>query len=163
MANRKVPDGLRLLLHPQIAAVADEQAAKIGGLGLDFDAVPTLLDDPAREEWERLSVVYADQRTRFREGDRALVIAYCCYWSAFAKAAADVAARGSVVTGRTAKDRDRVVKNPATVAMREAATQLRYLCNALGLSPDSRGRIGITDAPAQTDTDDVFGPANPFT
>jgi hypothetical protein len=31
------------------------------------------------------------------------------------------------------------MKNPATVAMREAATQLRYWCRELALTPDARG------------------------
>ena len=157
MANRLVPKGLKVLIDPDFAAVDAEREARVGGLGLDFDDIPVLLDDPSRSEWLRLSRVYADQPTRSREADRALVIAYCVYWSAFEQAARDVTARGVVVTGRSGKDKDRLVKNPSTVAMREAVTQVRYLANALGLSPDARGRIGITDEPAAHEDDD-----NPF-
>lgn len=59
--------------------------------------------------------------------------------------------------GRSDKDRGRMVKNPATVAMREAATQLRYWCRELALTPDARGRTGIKDAdPNREDGDNPF-------
>ncbi|MGH3920760.1 MAG: P27 family phage terminase small subunit [Pseudonocardiaceae bacterium] len=64
---------------------------------------------------------------------------------------------GPVVEGRSDKDRGRMVKNPATVAMREAATQLRYWCRELALTPDARGRTGIKDAdPNREDGDNPF-------
>ncbi len=50
-----------------------------------------------------------------------------------------------------------MVKNPATVAMRECATQLRYWARELGLTPDARGRIGVTDDPRRrADSDNPF-------
>ncbi len=131
--------------------------AKIGGVGLDFDDEPALLDAAGLAEWRRLAGVFEDQPTRFREADRAALTAFCGFWSAYAAAAADVAARGPVVEGRGDHDRDRTVKNPATVAMREASTQLRYWARELGLTPDARARIGIAEAPT-----DQPGEGGPF-
>ena len=145
MPNRRQPDDLKLLNRPHLAAAAVARDAAVGGNGLDFAVVPAVLDSAGRTEWARLGQVFAHDETRFREGDRAAVVAYCCYWSAFEAAAADVAKNGPVVPGRGDKDHDRLVKNPATVAMREAATQLRYWARELALTPDSRGRTGITD------------------
>lgn len=131
--------------------------AQLAGLGIEWATVPGVLDEAGRAEWERLSRVFADAPVRFREGDRAAVTAYCVYWSVFAAAAADVARRGPVVEGRSAEDRARLVKNPATVAMREAATQLRFWCRELALTPDSRGRTGITEHdPSRDDQDNPF-------
>ena len=133
--------------------------AAVGGVGLDFDAVPEVLDTAGRAEWSRLGEVFARDETRFREGDRAAVTCYCAFWSAFAAAAQDVAGNGPVTAGRSAKDRGRLVKNPATTAMRESATQLRYWARELGLTPDARGRIGVSDvAPDPADEDNPFAP-----
>ncbi len=116
-----------------------------------------VLDDVARVEWHRLAAVFAeDHPVRFREGDRAAIVAYCAYWSAFVTAAGEVARHGPIVEGRSDKDRGRLVKNPASIAMREAATQLRYWCRELTLTPDARGRTGITDT--DTKRDDVDNP-----
>lgn len=118
--------------------------AQLAGLGLNWSEVPEVLDEMARVEWQRLATVFVDDPVRFREGDRAALVAYCCFWSSFTTAAADVA-------------RGRLVKNPATVAMREAATQLRYWVRELALSPDSRGRTGISEAdPNREDADNPF-------
>jgi P27 family predicted phage terminase small subunit len=146
VANRRAPQALQLLSPDQAAAELVRDAA-VGGVGLDFDDVPDVLDEAGRAEWQRLGEVYAATETRFREGDRAAVTAYCAYWSAFLAAAQDVSTNGPVVPGRSAKDRGRLVKNPATVSMRECATQLRYWARELGLTPDARGRIGVTDDP----------------
>lgn len=115
-----------------------------------------LLDETARIEWQRLAAVFADDPVRFREGDRAALVAYAAYWSAFVTAAGEVARDGPVIEGRSDKDRGRLVKNPATVAMREAATQLRFWCRELALTPDSRGRTGITDADPADDAENPF-------
>ena len=142
MPNRRT--GLKL--RPSLAVVPDEHEARVGGIGLDFEDVPAMLDADGRAEWHRLAGIYERTPTRFREGDRAAVTAYCAYFAAFRQAAADVAERGTVVEGRSARDRGRMVKNPATVAMREASTQLRYWARELGLTPDARGRAGIREA-----------------
>jgi P27 family predicted phage terminase small subunit len=132
--------------------------AEIGGLGLDWSVQPDMLDAAGLAEWERLAVVYANDATRFREGERAALTAYCSYWSAFSGAACDVRDRGPVVEGRSDMDRGRMVKNPATVAMREASQQLRYWARELGLTPDARVRIGLADQDDRMPEDD----SNPF-
>lgn len=141
-------------LRPGAASAKDAQLA---GLGIEWQTVPAVLDEAGRTEWQRLAGVFEQDATRFREGDRAALTAYCVYWSAFLLVAEDVARNGPVVEGRSDKDRGRMVKNPATVAMREAATQLRYWCRELALTPDSRGRTGITDTdPNRQDADNPF-------
>jgi P27 family predicted phage terminase small subunit len=132
--------------------------AEIGGNGLCWTDVPQVLNEAGRAEWERLANVYDWNPTRFREGDRAAVTAYCVYYAAFLAAQGDVSERGPLVEGRSDKDRGRLVKNPATVAMREASTQLRYWARELGLTPDARGRMGLSDAPKADPANDD----NPF-
>lgn len=134
----------------------DGAEARTGGIGLDFAKVPSLLDRSARAEWRRLADVFADDATRFREGDRAALTAYCVFFSAFTRAAADVGKRGTTVPGRSNSDADRMVKNPNVQAMRDAATQLRYWARELGLTPDARGRMGIKDE-VEDDDDNIFG------
>lgn len=152
----KIPKGLKIL--PQKAAVALVKDAEIGGLGLDWAEQPDILDDAGLSEWERLAAVYANDAARFREGERGAIVAYCSWWSAFATAAADVRDRGPVVEGRSDMDRGRMVKNPATVAMREASQQLRYWARELGLTTDARIRIGLADQSDRNPEDDD----NPF-
>ena len=158
MPARRTPHGLRLKLPDSDLRVAGPaKDAQLAGLGIEWATVPAVLDEAGRTEWQRLAEVFARDPVRFREGDRAAVTAYCVYWSAFLQAAEDVACRGPVVEGRSADDRARLVKNPSTVAMREAATQLRYWCRELALTPDSRGRTGITDTdPTRDDADNPF-------
>jgi P27 family predicted phage terminase small subunit len=155
MSARRVPDGLRIMTTGAPAVVADH-AGVAGGVGLDFADVPGVLDGAGRDEWTRLAGVFAGQPVRFREADRAALLAYCVYFSAFTRAAADVVARGPVVPGRSTRDGGRAVKNPAAVAMRDAATQLRYWARELGLTPDSRGRSGIADDPMPARYDNPF-------
>jgi P27 family predicted phage terminase small subunit len=158
-ARRKdpsVPDGLKILSPEPALRIAKQ--AEIGGLGLDWSDCPDILDAAGLAEWERLAEVYAHDAVRFREGERAAVTAYCAYWSAFQSAQRDVRDRGPVVEGRSDMDRGRVVKNPATVAMREASTQLRYWARELGLTTDARVRIGLADQADDKNRDDD----NPF-
>ena len=152
----RIPDGLRVLPPAKTLAVAKD--AVIGGLGLDWSDRPDMLDEAGLAEWDRLAAVYANDATRFREGERAAITAYCSYWSAFSAAARDVRDRGPVVEGRSDMDRGRLVKNPATVAMREASQQLRYWARELGLTTDARVRIGLADAGDDKGSDD----GNPF-
>jgi P27 family predicted phage terminase small subunit len=128
-----------------------DQDSKVGGLGLDFDDVPVMLGNVGGAEWERLGRVFADQPTRFREGDRAVLVAYCLAWSIYLMATAELASDGLLVTGRSAPDRERRVKSPAMTVWSQAGSQLRYLARELGLSPDSRGRMGLKDAPESQD------------
>lgn len=125
--------------------------AKVGGIGLDFDEIPPMLADAGLAEWSRLGVVFADQPTRFREGDRAILVAYCLTWSLYLDAVAELAGDGLTVLGRSASDRGRQVKNPVLVSMTQLSGQLRFLARELGLTPDSRSKLGLKDAGEVTD------------
>ena len=157
-ARRKdpaIPAGLKILTPEPALRIAKE--AEIGGVGLDWSEPPASMDGVGLAEWERLAVVFAHDATRFREGERAAVTAYCAYWSVFEAARADVAERGTVVEGRSDMDRGRMVKNPNVAAMREASQQLRYWARELGLTTDARVRIGLSEAGDSKNDDD-----NPF-
>lgn len=157
MPARRTPPNLKLLAEGAAKRDPVARDAQLAGLGLEWTEVPEVLDETARAEWNRLAEVFAGDPCRFREGDRAALVAYCVYWSAFVTAAAALGRDGPVVAGRSSKDRDRSVKHPATVVLREAATQLRYWCRELALTPDARGRAGITDAgPTAEDPDNPF-------
>ncbi|MFE3109353.1 phage terminase small subunit P27 family [Kitasatospora indigofera] len=149
-----IPEDLRILTPKVVQAAARD--AEVGGLGLNWAATPDILDAVGLTEWRRLEETYRAEPVRFREGDRAAVAAYCSWWSAFAVAAADVRDRGPVVEGRSDHDRGRLVKNPATVAMREASQQLRYWARELGLTVDARVRIGLADTSETNDDDNPF-------
>lgn len=156
-ARRKapaIPKGLNILAPEPALRIAKE--AEIGGLGLDWSRQPDILDGEGLAEWLRLADVYAHDAVRFREGERAALIAYCAYWSAFCAAAADLRDRGPVVEGRSESDRGRLVKNPSTVAMREASQQLRYWARELGLTTDARVRIGLAEQDDKSDDDNPF-------
>ncbi|NYI41501.1 phage terminase small subunit P27 family [Demequina lutea] len=127
--------------------------ARVGGSGLDFEVVPAMLDDAGRAEFVRLGEVFADQPTRFREGDRAILTAYCLTWSLYVMTAAELASTGILVQGRSESDRSRSVKNPALVALTQTSSQLRYLARELGLTPDARGRMGLKDEPSDDDSE----------
>jgi len=71
---------------------------------------------------------------------------HCTSWATFTVAAADVAARGILVPGRSSADTARqddagLVKNPSVQIMRDAQTQLRAWAKELGFTPAARGRI----------------------
>jgi hypothetical protein len=76
---------------PPNRAVELARDAEVGGNGLDFAGVSDMLDAEGVAEWQRLGRVFARHPTRFREGHRAAVIAYAAYWSAFRRAAREVA------------------------------------------------------------------------
>jgi phage terminase small subunit len=97
MPARRTSRDLKIKLSDRDLHAADPaKDADLGGLGLTWDDAPTVLDESGRVEWQRLSRVFADNPTRFRESDRAAVTAYSIYWSAFIRAAEDVARRGPV-------------------------------------------------------------------
>lgn len=123
----------------------DRADAEVGGRGLVWSTIPTILDDVGVAEWQRLAAVYAGMPTRFREGDRAVLTAYCAAWAVYVGACAELAADGLLVAGRSAPDRGRRVKSPALTVWGQAATQLRHFASVLGLSPDARGRSGIRE------------------
>ncbi|MFB7474578.1 phage terminase small subunit P27 family [Kitasatospora sp. NPDC056184] len=150
-----IPKGLKVLAPPA-RALAVARDAELGGLGLNFADVPEQLDATGRAKWQHLAKEYEQNPTRFREGDRMAVTAYCMWSSLYLAAAADIKQRGAVVEGRSAEDRGRTVRNPYVQFAREASQQLRYWCRELGLTPDSRGRLGLADGETPEDTDNPF-------
>lgn len=148
-----------LKLPPALRAVPDVVVdAALAGIGLDWETVPAILGPVARGEWERLGRIFDDQPTRFREGDRAALIAFCLYNAQMLAAAKDIEERGPVVPGRSSKDEERLVKNPSSVAMREASTQMRYWARELGLTPDARSRMRIVEPVAHSQEPNPFTP-----
>lgn len=128
------------------------------GVGLDWEKVPAQLDRAGKAEWRHLAEQHALYPTRLRETDRAAVIAYCSWWSAFDGAQRDIAKRGALVRGRSSADAARgedaaLVKNPSVAAMRDASVQLRYWARELGLTPDARVRQGMQIEEPQEDDD----------
>ena len=121
--------------------------ARAGGLGLDFDDVPAdvIAVRDAAAEWRRLAERYKSTPTRFREGDRAALVAYVTAYAVFQLAARRLLEDGLVVDGRSSPDRGRQVKSPSLVAWTQSSAQLRYWARELGLTPDSRIRMGIID------------------
>ncbi|WP_419994768.1 phage terminase small subunit P27 family [Streptomyces boninensis] len=131
------------------------------GPGLDWDKIPAQLDRAGKAEWKHLAEQHAAYPTRVRETDRAAVVAYCSWWSAFDAAQRDIAKRGALVEGRSSADAARggagLVKNPSVAAMRDASTQLRYWARELGLTPDARARQGLQiEEPEDLDPEGIF-------
>lgn len=159
MPNRRTPPGLKLLGPQGVKAVPPEVVgATLGGVGLDFARVPTVLDEAGRAAWAHLAATYESTPTRFREGDRAAVSTFCLAVSLHERAAQVLLAAGLTVQGRSSADRGRQVKAPAFQLWRDTSTQLRYWARELGLTPDARGRSGIRDA----EPHDPHDPRNPF-
>jgi P27 family predicted phage terminase small subunit len=148
VARRNLPDA-----DASVTWIVND--AKVGGLGLDFENIPPMLADAGLAEWSRLGVVFQDQPTRFREGDRAILIAYCATWGLYLDAVAELAGDGLTVEGRSAPDRGRQVKNPVLVSMTQLSGQLRFLARELGLTPDSRAKLGLKDS---GEVSDVWNP-----
>jgi P27 family predicted phage terminase small subunit len=146
-----------------VLRVVDEAAqaatdAAVGGLGVNWAEVPSDVAGCADSatEWRRLAVVFADQPTRFREGDRSALAAYCVSHAVVRLAGAELLRDGLIVAGRGHGDENRRVKSPALAAWTAASGQLRFWCRELGLSPDARARQGIHE-PAEAVDD-----GNPF-
>lgn len=153
MPARRNAGPLRVIT-PAREMVRDAQA---GGLGLSWENVPgdVAACEEAAQEWARLASVFADDATRFREGDRAAVSTYCIAFALVRRAGAELLEDGLLVAGRSSADAGRRVKSPAWPVWVAASGQLRYWSRELGLTPDARGRMGITEK-------DDFDGDNPF-
>jgi P27 family predicted phage terminase small subunit len=157
------------LLDPKTQAKRIATDAQVGGLGLDFDEVPAdvVAAPDAAAEWARLAERYKNTPVRFREGDRSAVTAYVTAFAVFQLAARKLLADGLIVSGRSSADRGRQVKSPSLAVWTQASAQLRYWARELGLTPDSRIRMGLIDD-TKEDRDEarrVFGDDlldNPF-
>jgi P27 family predicted phage terminase small subunit len=164
MAARRVPAGLKLLNEgrPVKPVPAASKDATLGGLGLDWDEIPLVLDEGARAAWEHLHASFADQPVRFREGDRAAVTAYALARSMHERSYTELLQDGLTVEGRSSADRGRQVKSPAFQLWRDSGTALRHWVRELALSPDSRGRTGISEDRELADDGNPFTGDNPF-
>ena len=134
-----------------------EQDARLAGGGLDWAEVPSGLDDDGRAAWEHLRVTFESWPTRFREGDRAAVAAYCMARSLNDRAAAALLAEGLAVEGRSSADHGRTVKSPHFMIWRDTGAALRAWCRELALTTDSRGRANVQDKP-----EEASDAGNPF-
>ena len=133
--------------------------AQLGAVGMDFGVVPgdVAASEVALEEWCRLGETFKAEPTRFREGDRQSVSAYCVSLAVFSTSARALLAEGVTVAGRSAPDRGRVVKSPHLVAWTQASAQLQRWAKENCLTPDSRLRAGLIDGPTEDDDSGVFG------
>jgi phage terminase small subunit len=139
-----------------VRAVRD---AERGGLGLDWSKVPRDVEAcaDALGEWERLAAEYANAPTRFREGDRQSVTAYCLTLALYLEASRHLMGDGMVVDGRSAADRGRVVRSPWMTVWTQAGTALRHWARECALTVDSRGRTGLVDDGKREPDDSPFG------
>ncbi len=115
---------------------------------------PTWLSPAGKREWKRVVGLCKHWEGWIQQVDRACLTAYCTAWAAFEDAAKEVAKNGVMIEGRSAPDRERLVKNPAVAVMRDASTTLRYWSRELGFTPDSRGRIDLTRMPSSSSLQD---------
>lgn len=136
----------------------DEKAARLAGDGLDWAEEPADLNDAALAEWRRLGGVFEDNPTRFREGDRHAVIAYCRCSARLAWLEKALDRTGPLVKGRGKGDEDRWVKNPLFSTWNQTQAALRMWARELGLTPDSRHRVGHDDKGNKINDDE----GNPF-
>jgi P27 family predicted phage terminase small subunit len=140
----------------QLVDGREEVEQQIGGAGLDWQTVPpeVTADDRALQCWEHLARTFADQATRFREGERWMVSGLCQALSVFAMAMDDIRERGILVRGRDLSE----VKNPSTAVANMALGHVRMYCVELGLSPRARNMLGLADKPDQSaENDYLFG------
>ena len=146
------------LVNPLSAVDPDAVAvdAALGGIGLDWSDPPATLDEVARDVWEHLASTFRDDPTRFRQADRQAVATYCSAVAMEARAGEALRSEGVLVPAR-GDHGQRSVRNPAWGMWRDASTQVRQWSSALGLTPDSRRRMGVPD-PASPDEDNPFMP-----
>lgn len=124
---------------------------------------PSWLDGEASREWRRIVNYAAAWPDWLVTADRALLAAYCTWWSTFVAAAKDVNDRGAMVPGRSSADQARgdddepaLVQNRSVAIMREASTQLRLIAGALGLDVWHRQRITRSTSDRKGSIDDLL-------
>lgn len=116
--------------------------------GLAWATEPEGLAPAGLTEWRRLGGVYGVDASRFTEGDRPALWAFCSIWADFLAAEKLLNEDGLTIEGRSSADNGRQVKHPALQAKREASQQLRYWAVQLKLTPAARsiGEPGAGDA-----------------
>lgn len=150
MSQMKLARPLRVADAADIARDAD-----VGGIGLDWTTPPAGLLGSGAAAWQHLAVTFADDPTRFREGDRQAVASYCQAVEMADAAAAALREHGVLVAGRSSAELGRPVRSPAWAMWRDAQTAVRQWSTVLGLTPGARATLRLPDAPRDDD--------NPFT
>lgn len=100
---------------------------------------PAWLNRIAKAEWRRIAPTLTDLEL-LTESDIALLSSYCLAWSRLVEAQKIIDKEGiTTVDPSTLK----VYRHPACAIASEASSELRQLCTQFGLSPSSRGRLGV--------------------
>lgn len=106
---------------------------------------PDHLDPEASVEWTRLAAELHALGILTRI-DRAVLAAYCQTWSRWCAAERKVTEQGTIVKSPNGYP----IINPYLSVANEALRQLRAFATELGLSPSSRSRVNLPDAPKKT-------------
>ena len=108
---------------------------------------PRWLDRIAKAEWRRVLEFNRVRPRWLQHADQVALVCYCVAWSLYRQSAEDVAARGTLVPGRSSADRargtDGRVKNPSLTTMRAAEEDLFRWARQLGFSPASRASVDV--------------------
>ena len=126
---------------------ADEPAPPVG-----VPDCPEFLDEVAREEWDRISVVLSEVGL-LTQADRSALAAYCVAYSRWVAAEKQVAKFGTIVKS---PEKNFPMKSPyLTVADQSLETMRKFLVE-FGLTPSSRSRIRVPGTSAAEDEFQAF-------
>lgn len=100
-------------------------------------APPSHLNEVARIEWGRIVELLSAQRI-LKQTDRACIAAYCCAYSRWVKAEAEIEQNGVTVEGL----RGGTIKNPACNVAHEAMLLVHKFACEFGLTPAARQKVG---------------------
>jgi len=101
---------------------------------------PEWLPDLAREAWRKLAPWLVSAKI-LASSDLHNLEVFCCAYSTWREAVADIAKNGVVVAGANSE-----IKNPACTAANEATKQMSTYGAALGLDPATRSRLAVPGA-----------------
>lgn len=106
---------------------------------LDRDTLPEcpdVLDDEAREEWDRV-IVELDAKGVLDRLDRAMLAAYCAAWSTWSACQREITDKGLIGKNKSGA----TVQNPYLSVAAQALRQMHELGSDLGLSPLARTKL----------------------
>jgi P27 family predicted phage terminase small subunit len=110
----------------------------------------------AKAEWRRV-VAAMSKHGLITDLDAAVLGAYCTNFARMKLAEARVLSEGAVIeltaTDSHGRAFTKLTKSPYLTVANESARLLKQLAEALGLSPVSRGRMGIETAPGDGEDD----------
>lgn len=107
---------------------------------------PPSLSDDAAAIWDQY-VRELQQMRLWRPIDSDQLAAYCEHVAVFRRAARVVARSGVLVEG----SKKQIIRNPAVMAMRDAAIVMRAYAQEFGFTPSARSRITVGASEQQTD------------